>query len=488
MISLKALFKSSLIYTVGSSIMRIMTFLLLPLYTNVLDSNGQEWYGNYVLIVTTIAFLRICYSHGVGDSFLKLYSQSNYQKEIISTYLIYVLCVITGVSSLLWLFGSFVSLQNTTSLLGLLHSQIKYIILIVMCDTINYRIIDILRIKNYALYYMFGQISGIITTLYLAMFFVKNQLMGLEGALLALLYGSIVMLIIFSPVLIKNISLNSFSKTYLKKMLSLGVRFFPAALFFMFMSLIDRYLLKLLIISPINNPEYVNNLIGTYSVGAKFASIPLFLISAFNLGWQPFYLSNGNNKSAIRKYEKIGTIFSIVILSISWFVAIVIPLVSNVKLPFLNIPLIGPTYSGFIEIIPIILISHICYGFYIINMPSIYLCDKQNWSPIFRVFGAFTNIILNIILIPIYEMKGAAIATALSYGLMFLFLFYKNQKWMPIKLWWTDIIVLSIIISLSILFFVIKLTVQYYMMIITLFYIGYLLYKHGIKNLIQLFK
>ena len=30
-------------------------------------------------------------------------------------------------------------------------------------------------------------------------------------------------------------------------------------------------------------------------MGAKFASIPMFLISAFNLGWQPFYLSNGNN-------------------------------------------------------------------------------------------------------------------------------------------------------------------------------------------------
>ena len=52
--------------------MRLMTFLLLPLYTNVVDVNGQEWYGNYVLVVTTIAFLRICYSHGIGDSFLKL--------------------------------------------------------------------------------------------------------------------------------------------------------------------------------------------------------------------------------------------------------------------------------------------------------------------------------------------------------------------------------------------------------------------------------
>ena len=59
-----------MIYTIGSSIMRLMTFLLLPIYTNILDANGQEWYGNYVLVFTTIAFLRICYSQGIGDSFL----------------------------------------------------------------------------------------------------------------------------------------------------------------------------------------------------------------------------------------------------------------------------------------------------------------------------------------------------------------------------------------------------------------------------------
>ena len=91
MISIKSLFQSSIIYAVGTSIMRIMTFLLLPLYTNILDSNGNVWYGNFVLVVTSIAFLRICYSHGVGDGFLKLYSQSENQKAIISTYLIYIL-------------------------------------------------------------------------------------------------------------------------------------------------------------------------------------------------------------------------------------------------------------------------------------------------------------------------------------------------------------------------------------------------------------
>ena len=488
MISLKALFKSSVIYTIGSSIMRLMTFLLLPLYTNIVDGNGQEWYGNYVLVVTTIAFLRICYSHGIGDSFLKLYSQSKEPKKVISTYLGYVLLIIICFSSLILIINSFINQQSAESLIGLLQSQLYYIVLIVMSDTLNYRVIDILRIKNYALYYMFGQIAGIVATLYLAIQYVSNQSMGLEGALLALLYGSIITLIIFSPMLIKNINFYNFSTSYLQKMLSLGIRFFPAALFFMFMSLLDRYLLKFLLVNPIGNPEYVNNLIGTYSVGAKFASIPMFLISAFNLGWQPFYLSNGKTDEAIKKYAKIGTIFSIVILSVSWIVAIIIPVISNWHLPFINIPIIGKSYSGFVEIIPIILISHIFYGLYIINIPAIFLCDKQNWSPIFRIFGASMNIILNIILIPIYEINGAAIATALSYGLMFLFLFYKNQQWLPIKLVWIDIVWLSIIIIFSIICFILNFYLKYYIMIITLLGILYLLYKHGLKNLILLFK
>jgi len=256
----------------------------------------------------------------------------------------------------------------------------------------------------------------------------------------------------------------------------------------MFMTLLDRYLLKFLLESPLHNPDYVNNLIGTYSVGAKLASIPLFIINAFNLGWQPFYLSNGNTEQANQKYKKVGTIFIITILSISWFVGIIIPIIANLNLPISNTPLIGKTYSGFNEIIPIMLLSHIFYALYIIHMPSIYLCNKQNWSPLFRLCGAASNVLLNIILIPIYEIKGAAIATALSYGIMFLFLFYKNKEWMPIKINWKDIILLMILILISLIYFLSKLNMQYYLMIITLICIIYLMYKHGIKNLISLFK
>jgi len=121
-------------------------------------------------------------------------------------------------------------------------------------------------------------------------------------------------------------------------------------------------------------------------------------------------------------------------------------------------------------------------------MPAIYLQNKQKWSPIFRMFGAIMNIILNIILIPVYGIEGAAIATAASYALMFLFLFYKNQTWMPIKLAWNDIILLAMVIVMSIFSFMQNMQGQYYLMGVIFIYICFLLYKHGIKNLLSLFK
>ena len=495
MISLRGLFKSSIIYGIGSAVLRIMTFVLLPIYTyeEVIVIEGVKTfvpripYGDYGVILATIAILRACYSHGTGDSFLKLYGQadSKNKKNIISTYILYILAIIAIASGLLLILNSVIGPQNETSLTGLLQKYLPHILLIVVCDTLNYRVIDILRIKNYALYYMVGQIAGVICTLYLATHYVIDANMGLEGALLALLGGTFVTLIIFSPILIQNINLPDFSMPDLKSMLQLGVYFFPATLFFIAMTALDKYLLFWLLEG---SSEWKDSVIGTYFAGAKFASVPMLMISAFNLGWQPFYLTNGATEEALKKYQKIGTIFTISVLGVVWFVGIIMPMIAKSNIPFTDTPFVGNTYSGFENVLPILLISHVFYALYIINMPAIYLHNKQKWSPIFRMFGAVINIILNIILIPIYGIEGAAIATAVSYGLMFLFLFYKNQTWLPIKLAWNDIILLTLVISISIISFMYNMQGQYYIMGLVLLYICFLLYKHGIKNLVSLFK
>jgi len=475
MISIKSLFKSSIIYGLGSALVRIMTFALVPLYTN-----DGGWYGHYVMIFPIIGILRACYSHGSGDSFLKLYSQSKNKKELISTYIIHTIIVTIGISIILMIIHYFVPLQNAQSLIGLLQIYFYYILIIVGLDTLNYRIMDILRIKNYPLYYMIVHFFGQLITILLAIYYVTNQDLGLKGALLALVYGGLMTFIMFVPILFKYIDIKKYSPHYVKQIFALGVRFFPATIFFLLMTQIDKFLIYFFL--PNAEP-----IVGAYGAAVKLASIPMLFIGAFNLGWQPFYLSNGNDSKAIEKYEKIGTAFAILTLSLAWFVAIIMPLIANMNIPYIGKVVNMENYPMSSSIIPIIVIAHFFYALYIINMPSIYVCNKQNWSPIFRMFGAIVNLILNIILIPKYEMLGAALATSISYALMFSWLFYKNKKWMPINLAWYDIIFLGLISIVSVWNFMIVSPWQYYSMVITILYIGFLLYKHGLKQLILLF-
>ena len=95
--------------------------------------------------------------------------------------------------------------------------------------------------------------------------------------------------------------------------------------------------------------------------------------------------------------------------------------------------LIGPLYWQGGIIIPIISMSYVFYGLFILQMPSIYLKNKENWAPVFWGSGLLVNLICNYFLIIYIGYYGAACSTLLSYMTMAFFLYYKNRKWMPIN-------------------------------------------------------
>ena len=78
-------------------------------------------------------------------------------------------------------------------------------------------------------------------------------------------------------------------------------------------------------------------------------------------------------------------------------------------------------------------------------MPSIILNNKQNWSPVFRGTAAVINICLNIILIPVYGLYGAAFSTLFAYFIMGLFLYFKNKTWMNIPVKYIQLILFLIL-------------------------------------------
>ena len=75
----------TIVYSLGFLSLRAISFLLLPLYTNLLTTKEA---GYVFILYTILAFLNTLYNHGMDSSLLKFYNPKH-SKKIISTSIIY---------------------------------------------------------------------------------------------------------------------------------------------------------------------------------------------------------------------------------------------------------------------------------------------------------------------------------------------------------------------------------------------------------------
>ena len=168
--------------------------------------------------------------------------------------------------------------------------------------------------------------------------------------------------------------------------------------------------------------------VGLYGSGYKIGSVILLIVNSFNLNWQPYYLKNQNKYD---DFKNIGTKFLFILILLCTILSVLWSTIF--KINYNSYFLIGKEFWSGGSIIPLITISYLFYGIFILQMPSIYIKNKQNWVPIIWGLGALLNFAGNYILIPIFGFYGAAISTLVSYSSMAIFLIYKNTKWLPIK-------------------------------------------------------
>ena len=83
--TIKHLTKETAIYGVGNVITRLITFLLLPILTNLLS---PKEYGQITLIYVFLGFMNIIYHYGLDIAFMRNYSKlpsNNEKKQLFST-------------------------------------------------------------------------------------------------------------------------------------------------------------------------------------------------------------------------------------------------------------------------------------------------------------------------------------------------------------------------------------------------------------------
>jgi O-antigen/teichoic acid export membrane protein len=266
----------------------------------------------------------------------------------------------------------------------------------------------ILRAEEKPLSYITLAVLGVTVQFALNIVMVVGLKLGVKGVLLANILSSASLLVLTLPIIVKRFRLQYLNSKILGEILRFGLPFFPAGIFTVIMELTDRLLL-----------EWLTD---TATVGI-YSSL---LVTGFNMGWMPYFLRRGKEPGAQQDFSRITTIF----LGSMGFLIILVSLWIDelVRLEIGGYSFFGADFWGSTRIVPLILMSYYFLGFYVLQMPGIYLKGKTDWVPFFRLIGASLMVVLCFSMIPVFTMLGAAWAKVISYGFMALFVWLKIRK------------------------------------------------------------
>jgi O-antigen/teichoic acid export membrane protein len=241
-----------------------------------------------------------------------------------------------------------------------------------------------------------------------------------ELHVLGILYGDLIgasMVLLCSLFFLRNYLVRRFSPAILKQMLRFGMPLVPAMLAFWVLRVSDRYFLQ----------HYSStHEVGLYAMGVRFAFIlELLFYAPFNNNWPAVYFRVAKQENAREEFSSIFTYFLLVIC----FFALAISIFSR---PAIHIMTTTAFYDAY-EVVPILILATIFLGIYTNVTVGVGITGKTEYHAGIVMIAALVNIALNFLLIPLYGMLGAALATVIAYGVKMVVGYVVGMKLYPIR-------------------------------------------------------
>ena len=471
--SIRDLGKQSLIYGVGHILARLITFLLLPLYTHTFR---QDEYGALSLAYAFMGFALIIYRYGMDTALMK-YSVQKEGKER-NKYITVIIGsqLITGILFTIILYGT--RLHSAEYILGLDRPDwIIYLAGILFFDSLWSLPMLILRSEERPMPFIIFSLLNVILTMALNILFVVHWGQGIEGVFKANIIASGVIFFSSVPIIIKRIDLGSFEKEIFITVFKFAIPFLPAGIFTMIMELSDRYILEFYLGSAD---------VGLYSAGKKMGMLGLTVVMGFNMGWTPYFLKRGKEQGARIEFSKIGTFF----LGLMGYITLLVSLwISQImRFPIGGTTLIGAEFWGCEPVVRVVLLGYFFFGVYVLQLPGVYIKEITSWVPIFRVCGALSLIVMSMILIPQLGFIGAAYAVLVAFIVMSFVIYFKTYKIYSVPYNWKGLvypILVLLVVQIYEFDFVLKLFVSLLYPILWYFIAITENEKNGIKRLIK---
>ncbi|RSK41478.1 oligosaccharide flippase family protein [Mangrovimonas spongiae] len=429
MSAFQKLFKQTFIYGLATVLPRMLSFLLVPLYTTdgVLSSVAE--YGKVSVIFSYFVLFNVILAYGMETAFFRFFNKEEDKQKVISTSAISLIVSSLGFFILALLFQ-----HQIASLTDIDVTYIKLVIWILLLDALVIIPFAWLRATQQPMRYAVIKILNVVISLGLNLFFLlalknlANEKPFFESIykpnfeinyifianLVASAVTLLLMLSFYTKITFK------FDKVLWKKMMQYGTPVLIAGIAFSVNETFDRILLDKLLPENIAETE-----IGMYSACYKIAVFMTLFATAYRLGIEPFFFSHAKTTNPQKNYARILEFF----VAIGAVILIAVVVFADFLKPFI---VRSEAYWEAMWVVPIILLANFCLGIYH-NLSVWYkITDRTKFGAYISVIGAIITLIINILFIKSYGYKASAIATLMAYATMMLLSFYFGRKYYPI--------------------------------------------------------
>jgi O-antigen/teichoic acid export membrane protein len=422
---LRKLAGQTAIYGLSSIIGRVLSYLLVPIYTRVFIP--QE-YGIANELYAYISLLLVVLTYGMETAFFRFSEMEQDKPKVYSTALI-SLVISTAVFIIIAIF-SYVPLA------GVLRypDHPEYIIwfaLIVAMDALTAIPFARLRAQNKPKRFATLKLLNIGFNVGLNLFFivlcpylrkhglmvdmvdlVYNENIGVGYIFISNLVSSAFTILLLLPEYIK---INyRFDVQLWKRMIVYALPLLVVGTAGIINETMDRVFLKYLLPEDIAMTQ-----LGIYGACFKISIIMTIFIQAFRFAAEPFFFAQAKEQDARKIYADVMKYFVI----ICSFIFLVVMMYIDVVKYF-----VGKEYYDGLPVVPILLLASMFLGIYF-NLSIWYKLNGQTkYGAIISVIGAIITIIINVICIPIFGFMGSAWSHFFTYFVMMVISFFLGQK------------------------------------------------------------
>lgn len=478
----KNLFKQTAIYGLATVLPRMLSFLLVRLYTDLLP---EAEYGELSIVFAWIVMFNVILAYGMETAFFRFYNTED-KNKVINTSTISLFW-----TSVVFLGGALLLRNILAEAVNVDVEYITYTIWILVLDALAIIPFSNIRAQGKPMLYALIKIGNVAVNLGLNVFFLlylPKLAAAYPDSFIATIYveqfeigyifvsnvvASLLTFLVLVPHYFK-IHWHFDSKLW-RTMMRYSLPVMVAGIAFAINETFDRILLEKLLPENIAKAE-----VGVYSACYKLALFMTLFSTAFRLGIEPFFFSHSKNENAPQTYALITKYFvifgSCILLSVVVFADVL-------KVIFIN-----SDYWEGMRVVPLIVLANFFLGIYH-NLSVWYkLSDKTKIGAYISIVGAVITLALNFALIPSMSYIGSAIATIAAYGSMMLLSYFLGNKYYPIpydikKI--TGYLVLSIILS-ALSFYIPMFRESFIFGIIAIIAFGFFIYKNEKETLMRI--